>query len=127
MKCKWQECGNDARIKSPFCSEACKKRHYRAGGTELTTGGTELTPSGTSSGTDSSGTNEVGQTAGSGDPAIFDCDHRHCQAAKARGRNTVTHTYMDADQIQSHFNRTKERMVNRVSLPGDADYSGVAL
>ena len=127
MKCKWQECGNDARIKSPFCSEACKKRYQRAGGTELTTGGTSSGTDSASSGTNEVGQTQVGQTAGSGDPAIFDCDHRHCQAAKARGRNTVTHTYMDAGQIQSHFDRTKERMVNRVSLPGDADYSGVAL
>ena len=66
-------------------------------------------------------------TAGSGDPAIFDCDHRHCQAAKARGRNTITHTFIDADQVAAHFSKTKECIINRVSLPGDTDYSGVVL
>lgn len=34
MKCKWNECENEARSKSPFCSQACKKRHHRASGTD---------------------------------------------------------------------------------------------
>ena len=33
-KCKWNECGNEARLKSPFCSQACKKRHSRSSGTD---------------------------------------------------------------------------------------------
>ncbi len=35
MKCKWKECENDARSKSPFCSGTCKKRDQRASGTDV--------------------------------------------------------------------------------------------
>lgn len=35
MKCKWNECENEARLKSPFCSGTCKKRHARASGTNV--------------------------------------------------------------------------------------------
>ncbi len=35
MKCKWKECDNEARAKSPFCSGTCKKRYQRASGTDV--------------------------------------------------------------------------------------------
>ncbi len=35
MKCKWKDCSNDARAKSPFCSGTCKKRYQRASGTNV--------------------------------------------------------------------------------------------
>lgn len=34
MKCKWKDCSNEARDKSPFCSGTCKKRSQRASGTK---------------------------------------------------------------------------------------------
>jgi len=30
MECKWTECTNQARAKSPFCSDTCSKRFRRA-------------------------------------------------------------------------------------------------
>lgn len=30
MKCKWNQCNNEARAKSPFCSGTCKKRYSRS-------------------------------------------------------------------------------------------------
>ena len=35
MKCKWEDCENEARAKSPFCGDTCKKRHQRASGTDV--------------------------------------------------------------------------------------------
>lgn len=29
MKCKWEDCENEARAKSPFCGDTCYKRHRR--------------------------------------------------------------------------------------------------
>lgn len=30
MRCKWNQCSNEARTKSPFCSGTCKKRYVRS-------------------------------------------------------------------------------------------------
>ena len=35
MECKWHQCNNEARAKSPFCSGTCKKRYQRASGTSV--------------------------------------------------------------------------------------------
>lgn len=42
MKCKWKDCNNDARAKSPFCSGTCKKRYQRTSGTESEPSGTNV-------------------------------------------------------------------------------------
>lgn len=34
-ECKWKDCTNDTRPKSPFCSGTCKKRYQRASGTDV--------------------------------------------------------------------------------------------
>lgn len=34
--CRWKDCTNHARAKSPFCSGTCKKRYQRASGTNTT-------------------------------------------------------------------------------------------
>lgn len=52
------------------------------------------------------------------------CSHIHC----VRAVNTrPVHDHHNADDIASHYNRTRERIVNRVALPGDIDYVGHAL
>jgi hypothetical protein len=34
-ECKWKDCNEPARAKSPFCSGTCKKRYQRASGTNV--------------------------------------------------------------------------------------------
>ncbi len=111
MKCKWIDCDKEARKKSPFCSGTCKKREQRASGTNVPVEvGQE--PSGTKRDTGARPMNW----------GLPDCQCQHCQTARVNNsKNTINHgawkSYADL----------ADNEVNRVTLPGDVDYSGVAL
>ena len=49
---------------------------------------------------------------------LADCTCLHCQGSRARGKTTVNHgAWKSASELEPNE-------VNRVSLPGDADYAG---
>ena len=136
MKCKWRECENEARSKSPFCGGTCKKRHQRASGTDVPVEvGQEL-----------SGT-QVGQTLGSAS-STQNTDEQET------GESTIIEQavieYVRTAGLQDYYDnpdnyyprREPERLnwgawlnmdqlkqadlrANRVPIPGDWDYEGV--
>lgn len=115
MQCKWENCENDARAKSPFCSGTCKKRYQRASGTSVPV--------------------EVGQGQVGHDrivPVAEGCamvqvglDHyRTCpdQYIPRREPDKLNWgPWMNSQQLEQAGLKA-----NRVSIPGDWDYVGVA-
>lgn len=112
MKCKWKECENESRTKSEFCSDTCNKRFRRS----RTQPGQTANP------------DKVGQVpkiqdtpessiANYGQP---NCECQHCINNRANGsKHTLNHgAWKTAADLG-------DQELNRVSLPGDADYAGV--
>ncbi len=104
MDCKWTDCSNQARAKSPFCSGTCKKRYQRA-----------------------SGTDEVGQPSGTEGVAQALCagrlEHYYANpdryAPRAMPDKLNWGPWLDTAQLEQAGLKA-----NRVTIPGDWDYAG---
>ncbi len=137
MKCKWTDCENGARAKSPFCSGTCKKRYQRASGTDVPV---EV------------GQEQVGQLSGTG-PKITPKQYANCLrhgegSYLLASENldefpvcTIAHYYANPSKYIQRREPDKLNWgpwmnmaeleqaglkANRVSVPGDWDYAGTA-
>lgn len=116
MKCKWNDCNYPARDKSPFCSGTCKKRHQRlqrASGTDVPV---EV------------GQEQVGQIecvpVGPGVLVQVGLDDYYTNPDKYAIRLEPDKLNWGA-WIDSEALERAGLKANRVSIPGDWDYSGV--
>lgn len=56
-----------------------------------------------------------------------DCECKHCQANRVSGNKLVLeHDWKSAEQLFELGKKTGKPVINRVPLPGDVDYVGVA-
>ena len=108
MKCKWTDCENDARAKSPFCSATCKKRYQRASGTDVPP---EV------------GQGQVGQTPDVPPASLEDYTDDHGRKYVPRNEPVLLNWgpgLMNRQQLEKAGLKA-----NRVAMPGDWDYDGV--
>ncbi len=117
MKCKWHECDNEARAKSPFCSGTCKKRYQRTSGTNVPVEVGQR-PSGT----------EVGQGAIINEESVVSYENYlkyqplGMYATRANPETLNWGAWMDKAQLKQNG-----KTANRVTLPGDWEYKGCCI
>jgi hypothetical protein len=102
-ECKWIDCNNEARSKSPFCSQACKKRYRRASGTDQACEVVQIA-SGTASGTASLQHYE---------------DNPDMYASRTAANTLNWSDPMTMPELKQHG-----LTANRRPIPGDWDYDG---
>lgn len=176
MKCKWIECKDEARAKSPFCGDTCKKRYQRrirANGTSRSGTNVPVKVGQEASGTQpgQTGTEEAQEQKRIGDrvkqnmtsgfnetvltpvidrmaellkptlckPANFgqpDCECQHCGGPLPKDiperDQAVCERTLNRKHVLNHgawktVAELGDQELNRVSLPGDVDYKGVAV
>ncbi len=116
MKCL--NCDNKAVGRSKYCSETCKVLYNRKQSKTVNTPNAvplSVIPNGEDMTIDSKGDLR---------PAYFglpNCECKHCQQNRTNGNGHI----INHGPVKT-FNKLAKNELNRVSLPGDVDYEGVA-
>ncbi len=122
MKCKWTDCENDARAKSPFCGDTCYKRWNRANTMAQdgsgSTNSDKVIPNSPPTRTDNSDKSNSDTTRTA---SISDYwEHPNDYGSRRDPDSLNWGPWMDAIELAQAGLKG-----NRVTLPGDWDYVGV--
>ena len=120
-KCKYIKCDSDVTGRQVYCSDKCRKAQSRTDNSDKPELGHKLGQANIRPGLQAT---EVQYLAQQSIPNYgqSDCQCRHCRTNRTNGgKHIINHgSYKTASQLA-------ERELNRVSLPGDPDYTGVCI